>query len=111
VSEIKKKEFITAAIAKGMPHRVVVYKHILKNALIPVVTVAAVTLGRTVAGAVITERVFGIPGIGRLLVDAISSRDYAVVQADFMVIIMAVMLASLVADLLYAWLDPRIRLD
>ena len=87
------------------------YRHILKNALIPVVTVAALQLGTTVGGAVVTESVFGIPGIGRLLVDAITARDYAVVQADFMVLICAVMLANLLADLLYGWLDPRIRLD
>ena len=111
ISEIAKKEFILAAIAKGLPRRRVVYRHILKNALIPVVTVAALQLGTTVGGAVVTESVFGIPGIGRLLVDAITARDYAVVQADFMVLICAVMLANLLADLLYGWLDPRIRLD
>ena len=111
IGQIAKQEFILAAIAKGLPRRRVVYRHILKNALIPVVTVAALQLGTTVGGAVVTESVFGIPGIGRLLVDAITARDYAVVQADFMVLICAVMLANLLADLLYGWLDPRIRLD
>ena len=111
VKEIRSKEYITFAIAKGLPYSLVIFKHLLKNALIPVVTVAAATLGHTVAGAVITEKVFGIPGIGRLLVDAITARDYAVIQANFMVIIIFVMFANLVADILYGWLDPRIRLD
>ena len=111
VKEIRSKEYITFAIAKGLPYSLVILKHLLKNALIPVVTVAAATLGHTVAGAVITEKVFGIPGIGRLLVDAITARDYAVIQANFMVIIIFVMFANLVADILYGWLDPRIRLD
>ena len=111
VKEIRSKEYITFAIAKGLPYSLVIFKHLLKNALIPVVTVAAATLGHTVAGAVITEKVFGIPGIGRLLVDAIIARDYAVIQANFMVIIIFVMFANLVADILYGWLDPRIRLD
>lgn len=111
VKEIRNKEYITFAIAKGLPSSIVILKHLLKNALIPVVTVAAATLGHTVAGAVITEKVFGIPGIGRLLVDAITARDYAVIQANFMVIIIFVMFANLLADILYGWLDPRIRLD
>lgn len=111
VQEIRQKEYVIAAIAKGLPSRVVIFKHILKNALIPVVTVAAITFGRLMAGAVITESVFGIPGLGRLLVESISARDYAVLQADLLLIVLIFIFANFVADLLYAWLDPRIRFD
>jgi peptide/nickel transport system permease protein len=111
IAEVKSKEYIVAAIAKGLPDRLIVFKHILKNAFIPVVTVAALTIGRMMAGAVVIERVCGIPELGRLLANAIEARDYAVIQADFLLIVCIVILVNLCADLLYAWLDPRIRLD
>jgi peptide/nickel transport system permease protein len=111
VQEVRKTEYVTAAIAKGLPRRTIVVKHILKNALIPVVTIAAITFGQIMAGAVITESVFGIPGVGRLLVEAIGARDYAVLQADLMLLVVIFIAANFAADLINAWLDPRIRYD
>lgn len=111
VQEVRKTEYVTAAIAKGLPRRIIIVKHILKNALIPVVTIAAITFGQIMAGAVITESVFGIPGVGRLLVEAIGARDYAVLQADLMLLVVIFIVANFAADLINAWLDPRIRYD
>jgi len=111
VQEVRQKEFIIAAIAKGLPRSKVIFKHLLKNALIPVVTVAAITFGRMMAGAVITESVFGIPGVGRLLVESIIARDYPVLQADLLLLVLIFIVANFIADLINAWLDPRIRYD
>lgn len=111
VEEVRKTEYVTAAIAKGLPWRIIIWKHILKNALIPVVTIAAITFGQIMAGAVITESVFRIPGLGSLLVQAIAARDYAVLQANLMLLVIIFITANFVADLLNAWLDPRIRYD
>jgi peptide/nickel transport system permease protein len=111
VQEVSKSEFVTAAKAKGLPQHLVLTKHILKNALIPVVTVAALQLGLMLAGTVITESLFGIPGMGRLIVDAISARDYAVVQGALLFIVIIFIFLNFITDLFYAWLDPRIRFD
>jgi peptide/nickel transport system permease protein len=111
VEEVTKSEYVTAAMAKGLPYRLVLTKHILKNALIPVVTVAALQLGFMLAGTVITESLFAIPGMGRLIVDAIAARDYAVVQGALLFIVVIFIFLNFVTDLLYAWLDPRIRFD
>ena len=109
VREVMGKEYVTAAIAKGTPRRIVVFRHILRNALIPVVTVSAINFGRLVAGGVITESVFSIPGLGRLLVEAIGARDYALLQANLLLLVVIFMSANFIADLINAWLDPRIR--
>lgn len=110
VSEIRNSEFVVAARAKGLPPRRIVNRHILKNAMIPVVTISSINFGRLMAGAVITESVFSIPGLGRLLVDSINARDYAVVQVDLLLIVTIFVVANLIADILNGWLDPRIRL-
>jgi len=111
VLEVASSEYVTAAIAKGLPYRQVVFKHILKNAMIPVVTVATLQLGFTLAGTVITESLFGIPGMGRLVVDAIAGRDYAVVQGVLLFIVVIFVVLNFLTDMLYAWLDPRIRFN
>jgi peptide/nickel transport system permease protein len=111
VEEVAKSEFVTAAVAKGLPSFQILTKHILKNALIPVITVATLQLGLMLAGTVITESLFGIPGMGRLIVDAISARDYAVVQGTLLFIVIIFIVLNFVTDLLYAWLDPRIRFN
>jgi peptide/nickel transport system permease protein len=111
VEEVVKSEFVTAAVAKGLPAHRILTKHILKNALIPVVTVATLQLGLMLAGTVITESLFGIPGMGRLIVDAISARDYAVVQGTLLFIVIIFIVLNFVTDLLYTWLDPRIRFN
>jgi ABC-type dipeptide/oligopeptide/nickel transport system permease component len=107
--EVLHQPYVTTARAKGLTERSVVLGHALKNALLPIVTTLGVYLGTVFGGAVITETIFAVPGIGRLLVEAILSRDYAVVQAVVLLITVAVILANLAVDLLYGYLDPRIR--
>lgn len=107
--EVLGEDFVRTAYGKGLAPRVVVVRHALPNALIPVVTVAGLQLGHLLAGAVITETVFAWPGVGRLLVDAISNRDYPVVQVAVLFITAGFILVNLLVDLSYAYLDPRIR--
>ncbi len=107
--EVLKQDYITTARAKGLAERFVIYKHALKNALIPVVTVMGLQFGILLGGAVLTETVFAWPGIGRLLVDSILRRDYPVVQATVMLMAFVFVLINLVVDIIYAFLDPRIH--
>lgn len=107
--EVLHQPYVTTARAKGLAERTVILGHALKNALLPVVTTLGVYLGTLFGGAVVTETIFAVPGIGRLLVEAIVSRDYAVVQAVVLLIALAVVLANLLVDLVYGFLDPRIR--
>jgi peptide/nickel transport system permease protein len=108
--EVLHQPYVTTARAKGLTEHGVILRHALKNALLPVVTLLGIQLGNLFGGAVITETIFAVPGTGRLLVDAIYSRDYAVVQAVVLLISVAVVLANLAVDLVYGLLDPRIRL-
>jgi peptide/nickel transport system permease protein len=104
--------YVRTARAKGLSERAVVYKHVLKNGLIPVVTVLGLQLGVLLAGAIITEKIFGWPGLGLLLVeDGIAKRDYSVVQGCVLAISTTYILANTLTDLLYRWLDPRIRVS
>ncbi len=107
--EVLRLDFITTARAKGLTERVIIYKHALKNALIPVVTVLGLQFGILLGGAVLTETVFAWPGVGRLLVDAILRRDYPVVQGTVMLLALLFVLINLVVDVIYAYLDPRIH--
>jgi ABC-type dipeptide/oligopeptide/nickel transport system permease component len=102
--------YIQTARSKGLSERVVVFPHAIRNALIPIVTVIGLQFGALLGGAVIIETVFAWPGIGRLLIDSINQRDYNVVQAAIVVIATFFVLANLVVDLLYGYLDPRVRL-
>jgi peptide/nickel transport system permease protein len=86
-------------------------KHALRNALLPVVTVIGLSFGGLLSGAVLTETIFGLPGVGRILYDSITARDYTVVQAFTLVIAVGFVVINLITDLSYAWLDPRIRLS
>jgi peptide/nickel transport system permease protein len=104
------EDYIRTARAKGLPNRVVLIRHALRNALIPVITVIGVLLPRAVSGAAITETVFSWPGMGRLAVEAATTRDYPVVLGATLTVALVVVLSSLVTDLLYAYIDPRIRL-
>jgi ABC-type dipeptide/oligopeptide/nickel transport system permease component len=97
------------ARAKGLSEPVVVGVHALRNGLIPVVTVIGLQAGRLLGGAVVVEVIFSIPGMGRLAVDAISYREFPIVQAVVLVMAVAVLTANLATDILYAYLDPRIR--
>jgi peptide/nickel transport system permease protein len=106
------EDYVRTARAKGLSETMVVYKHVLKNGLIPVVTVLGLQLGVLLAGAIITEKIFGWPGLGLLLVeDGIGKRDYRVVQGCVLVISMTYIIANTLTDLVYRWLDPRIRVS
>jgi peptide/nickel transport system permease protein len=106
------EDYVRTARAKGLNERVVVYKHVLKNGLIPVVTILGLQLGVLLAGAIITEKIFGWQGLGLLLLeDGIQKRDYRLVQGCVLVISVTYILANSLTDLVYRWLDPRIRLS
>ena len=107
--EVLGSDYLVTARAKGLSARMVVLRHALKNALIPVVTVIGLQLGALLSGAVLTETVFGRVGVGRYVLNAITARDYPVVQATVIVVALFVVVISLVVDLVYAILDPRIR--
>jgi peptide/nickel transport system permease protein len=107
--EVLRQDYVRTAWAKGLREGLVVLKHALKNALIPVVTVLGLQLAGIVGGAVIIEWIFGIPGMGQFLVDAIVQRDYPVIQGINLVIVTVIVLTNLSVDLIYAVLDPRIR--
>lgn len=107
--EVLSQDYVRTARAKGLEGRVVVYKHALRNAAIPVVTVIGLQLGGLLGGAVVTEQVFSIPGFGRLLVDSVFNRDFPVLQAVVLISALAVFLINVLTDLLYAAIDPRIR--
>jgi peptide/nickel transport system permease protein len=109
VIEAMQQDYVRTAWAKGLRGSLVVYRHALRNSLIPVVTVIGLQLSVLLSGAVLTETVFALPGLGRLAVTSLLARDYAVVQAAVMVTALAILFINLVVDLLYAFLDPRIR--
>jgi len=105
------QEYVRTARAKGLRERTVILRHALKNALIPVVTLVGIQIGAIIEGAVITETIFSWPGVGRLVVQAIPSNDYPVVQGVVLVSAVSFMLSTLLVDVLYAWIDPRISYD
>jgi peptide/nickel transport system permease protein/oligopeptide transport system permease protein len=109
--EVLNQDFIRTARAKGLIDRAVVLKHALRNALVPVVTVIGLQFGALLAGTVITETVFSWPGIGSLLVQSILARDYPVVQGAVLLIAVSFILVNLIVDLIYGFIDPRIRYD
>jgi peptide/nickel transport system permease protein len=106
---MRSHDHVRTARAKGLPEWRVVLKHVLRNALIPVVTVIGLQLGLLLSGAVLTETIFSLPGLGRLMINAILARDYPVVQAAALLTAFLFVVVNLVVDLSYAWLDPRIR--
>jgi ABC-type dipeptide/oligopeptide/nickel transport system permease component len=111
VLEELNEDYVRTARAKGLPERTVLYKHVLKNGLIPVVTVIGLQFGVLLAGAIITERVFSWPGVGSLLIDSISERDYKLTQGCILVIAATYVLVNTATDLIYRFLDPRIKVD
>ena len=106
--DVFSQDYIRTARAKGLAGQVVIFRHALKNGLIPVVTLIGLQVGAIIEGAIITETIFFWPGVGRLVVESIAGRDYPVVQAVVLVSALSFMVTTLVVDLLYAWLDPRI---
>lgn len=107
--EVLVQDYVRTARSKGLTERAVIWVHALRNALLPVVTLMGLQIGRIFGGAVIVETLFAIPGMGRLIVGSILLRDFPVVQASILIVITTVMVANLLTDLLYAYLDPRIR--
>ncbi len=109
--EVMQQDYIRTARAKGLSQRVVVYVHAFRNALVPVTTVIGITMAILIGGAVVTEIVFNIPGLGRLIISAILRRDYPVVQGVVLVTAASYVLINLAVDVVYAFIDPRIRYD
>ena len=109
--DVIRQDYIRTARAKGLPEKVVVYLHALKNALIPVITVVGLRFGGLLAGTILTEVVFSIPGVGRYMVDAILSRDYPVVQGTILLVACCFVLINIVVDVAYKLVDPRIRYE
>ena len=107
--EVLRQDYLTTARAKGLSESVVIGRHALKNALIPVVTIIAVTMPRVVGGSTVVETVFAYPGMGRLLFTSIMGNDYVVAMTVVMIIAITVVFFNLLADVIYGWLDPRIR--
>jgi peptide/nickel transport system permease protein/oligopeptide transport system permease protein len=109
--EALSQDYTTTARSKGLKEQVVIVKHALKNALIPIITVVGLQFGLLLGGAVLTETVFAWPGIGRLIVDSILARDYPVIQGTILIFGLLYILVNLVVDIIYAFIDPRIRYD
>ncbi|MGE3911118.1 MAG: ABC transporter permease [Chloroflexota bacterium] len=109
--EVLQQEYILTARAKGLNERAVVLAHAFKNASIPVVTIMGQQVGTLIGGAVVTETIFSIPGMGRMIVESISFRDFPVVQGAVLMLAISVLVANLTTDLMYGFLDPRIRHD
>ena len=107
--EVSREDYIRTARSKGLSEAVVIGRHLLKNALLPVVTVAGFEVGRLMGGTVLIETIFNVPGIGQLLIKGIQHRDFPMVQGIVIVITFLVLVLNLVVDLAYAWLNPRIR--
>ena len=110
VLEVIRQDYITTARAKGLSERTVIWKHTLRNALITIITILGLQLGALLSGSVITETVFSWPGIGSLLIQAITTRDYKLAQGVILFFAMVYFFINLTVDLLYTWVDPRIRL-
>lgn len=111
VIEELKRPYVRTAVLKGLPARTVTVRHVLRNALMPTVTVIAISFGWLIGGLIVIENVFNYPGLGRMLVFAIDRRDLPLMQAVALVTVLGFALANLLADLIYAYLDPRVRLE
>lgn len=107
--DVLEEDYITFAKSKGASDRYILNKHAVPNAELPMISIIAVNLGLTVGGAILTEVVFSWPGIGFLIYSAINARDYPVLQAAFVIVAIVIVLANVIADILYSYLDPRIR--
>jgi peptide/nickel transport system permease protein len=109
--EVMHQDYIRTAWAKGLRERAIIVKHAMKNGLIPVVTLLGAGISQILGGSVFVETVFAVPGMGRLIVTSVTSQDYPYVQAIILILATVTLLSNLAVDLLYGWLDPRIRYD
>ena len=107
--DVVRQDYIRTARAKGLSERQVIWKHALKNALIPVITVVGMQIGMIMAGSVVVEAIFNIPGLGSLMMTAINNKDYPVIQGSVLFISLFVSLMNLLVDLIYGFVDPRIK--
>jgi len=109
--EVLRQDFVRTARAKGLPNYLVVGKHVLANSLIPIVTVVGIIVSLLISGAVVTETVFSLPGVGQLLTSAILNRDYPMIQGGLLIVTLILVAINIGVDIAYAWLDPRVRYD
>ncbi|HZO29775.1 MAG TPA: ABC transporter permease [Chloroflexota bacterium] len=109
--DVLSADYVRTARAKGLAEKVVVTRHALRNAMIPVITIVGIQFGRLLGGAVVTESVFAYPGIGRLVINSIQNRDYPVVQATLMLVVLIFLITNIIVDASYAYLDPRVKLE
>jgi peptide/nickel transport system permease protein len=109
--DVMQKDFVRTARGKGLAENKVVYNHVLRNSLLPIVTAIGLQMGFLLGGSVITETIFGWPGVGREIIAAIGSKDFYVVQAGVIMLALIFTVVNLLVDLLYGWIDPRIRYD
>ncbi len=109
--DVLNQDYVRYARSKGLKERVVIWGHALKNAMIPVITVIGGEIGGLLGGAVVTESIFSWPGVGRLAVNSISKRDYPMIQGITLMLCISYLVINLLIDIIYAWVDPRIRLD
>ena len=109
VLQVLSLDYVRTAHAKGLPWSAIVRRHVLRNALIPVLTLVGLQLGNMLGGAIVTETIFSTPGLGSLIVAAVSTRDFPVVQSGIFLVVLLVIFVNLVTDILYAYVDPRIR--
>ncbi len=107
--EVLRQDYVRTAWAKGLKEKVIIMRHAMANALLPIITISGMQFGQLLGGTVITETIFSLPGIGSQLIDAVVFRDYPIVQAVILIMSMWFLLVNLFVDLLYGWLDPRIR--
>ena len=109
--DVLRQDFMRTARAKGLPNRVVIFKHALSNVMIPVITVVGLSVGILLGGAIVIEQVFSIPGVGRLIIGGILRRDFPVIQGGLLLTATVFVLVNLAVDVLYAVVDPRVRYD
>jgi ABC-type dipeptide/oligopeptide/nickel transport system permease component len=109
--ETLQQDYVRTAMAKGLPYRTVVLKHVLRNSLIPVVTQAGPLLGFVITGSFLTEYIFAIPGLGKYFISSVSNRDYSVVMGLAVLLSSVIIVANLLVDIIYGFLDPRIRYE
>jgi peptide/nickel transport system permease protein len=109
--EVIRQDYVRTAWSKGLKERVIIFRHVFKNSLIPIITLLGVNIGFVIAGSVVVESIFAIPGIGRLLVSSIFAQDYIVIQSSFIIIAAIIVVINLLVEISYAWVDPRIRFN
>ena len=107
--DVLKEDYIRTALAKGLSQRIILFKHALRNVLIPLITIVATDFGSYLSGAVLTESIFGWPGVGRFALNAIMKRDFPAIQGTVLFMALIFIVINIIVDICYAWADPRVR--